>query len=87
MGKRPGGDITGKWLHSGGTVVYFPLKLTGSELCLCADSEKFISLNFSNKLMLDIISILQIQGPTSIFELLYFRVLTSLYNLFTFTYS
>lgn len=80
MGKRPGRNITGKWLHSGGTVVYFLLKLNGSELCLCADSEKFMSLNFSNGP--GIISILQIQGPTSIFDLL---VLTSLHNLLTFT--
>lgn len=67
--------------------VYFLLKLNGSELCLCADSEKFISLNFSNRFILGVIHILQIQGPPSVYDLLYYHVLASLHNLFTFTYS
>lgn len=83
MGKRPGRNITGKWLHSGGTVVYFLSRLSGSKSCVCADSEKFISLNFSKRFVLGIISIFQIQGLTPVFDLF----LTSLHNLFTFTYS
>lgn len=41
MGKGPGRDITGKWPHAGGTVVYFILKLNRPELCLCADSKVY----------------------------------------------
>lgn len=58
MGKRPDRDITEKCLHSASTVVYFLLKLNSSVLDLCADSEKFISLYFSNRFILGIISIL-----------------------------
>lgn len=86
MGERPGRDIIGKWLHFGGTVVQFLLKLNGPEVRLCADSGNFISLNFSNKLLLAIISIPQIQGPTCVNDLLDFLVLTSLQNRFTFSY-
>lgn len=56
MGKRPGRDNTGKWLHSGDTRVYFLLKLNGFGLCPCTDSEKLRG----NGLILGIISIRQI---------------------------
>lgn len=47
MGKRPGKDITRKWLLSGLSVVYLLLKLNGCELCLCADSKKVFFFFFS----------------------------------------